>query len=85
VLTDPFAVSEDRKSGLPPFFYVPAPTRGLERRYRGKDRNWKSSGSFSRNEIPLAIYCVEKAFEYMIEGQQQEDDSGGSEKEPMMY
>jgi len=39
----------------------------LDRRYRDKDGAWKSSGSFSRNEIPLAIYCLEKAFEAMVE------------------
>ena len=41
----------------------------VERRYRDKDGNWKSSGSFSRNEIPLAIYCLQKAFEKIIEVQ----------------
>ena len=45
----------------------------VERRYRDRDGNWKSSGSFSRNEIPLAVYCLQKSFEHMIEGQK--DDS----------
>jgi hypothetical protein len=27
----------------------------VERRYKDKDGTWKSSGSFSRNEIPLAV------------------------------
>ena len=40
----------------------------VQRRYKDKD-GWKSSGSFSRNEIPLAIYCLQKAFEHIIEGQ----------------
>lgn len=34
----------------------------MERRYKDKDGNWKSSGSFGRNEIPLAIYVLGKAF-----------------------
>ena len=34
----------------------------VERRYTDKSGTWKSSGSFSRNEIPLAIYCLQKAF-----------------------
>ena len=31
----------------------------IERRYRDKDGSWKSTTSFSRNEIPLAVYCLE--------------------------
>ena len=39
----------------------------VERRYKDKDGNWKSSNSFGRNETPLTIYCLEKAFEAMVE------------------
>ncbi len=39
----------------------------IGRRYRDKDGNWKSSNSFGRNEIPLAVYCLEKAFEAIVE------------------
>ena len=39
----------------------------LERRYKDKNEQWKSSNSLGRNEIPLAIYCLEKAFEAMVE------------------
>jgi hypothetical protein len=45
----------------------------VERRYKDKDGQWKSSNSFSRNEIPLAVYCLQKSFEHII-GAQQEDD-----------
>ncbi len=38
----------------------------VERRYKARDGEWKSSGSFSRNEIPLAIYCLQQAFEAII-------------------
>jgi len=41
----------------------------VQRRYKDKDDNWQSSGSFSRNEIPLAIYCLQKCFEKIIEKQ----------------
>jgi len=42
----------------------------VQRRYKDKDSGeWKSSTSFSRNEIPLAIYCLQKAFERIIEAQ----------------
>ncbi|HOW73366.1 MAG TPA: hypothetical protein PKY77_22425 [Phycisphaerae bacterium] len=39
----------------------------VERRYKDKDGTWKSSGSFSRNEIPLAVYCLLRAFAAMVE------------------
>jgi hypothetical protein len=39
----------------------------LGRRYKDRNGQWKTSQSFSRNEIPLAIYVLEKAFEAMIE------------------
>jgi hypothetical protein len=39
----------------------------VERRYKDKDGTWKSSGSFSRNEIPLVVYCLNKAFAAMVE------------------
>ncbi len=50
----------------------------VERRYRDSDGNWKSSNSFSRNEIPLAIYGLRKAFEYMIEERSLGDGDDGA-------
>ncbi len=44
----------------------------VERRYKDKDGNWKSSGSFGRNEIPLAIYVLGKAFGAIVEEQSSE-------------
>jgi len=41
----------------------------LERRYKHSSGEWRSANSFSRTEIPLAIYCLGKAFEHMIEEQ----------------
>lgn len=52
----------------------------VERRYRDKDGNWKSSGSFSRNEIPLAIYCLQKAFEKIIKVQVSDSEDGAVEE-----
>jgi len=45
----------------------------VERRYKDKDGQWKSSNSFSRNEIPLAVYCLQKSFEHIIGAQQEEE------------
>ena len=55
----------------------------VQRRYKDKDGNWQSSSSFSRNEIPLAIYCLQKAFEKIIE-KQGEAGNGTVEEIPIM-
>ncbi|MBN2560195.1 MAG: hypothetical protein JXQ75_04630 [Phycisphaerae bacterium] len=44
----------------------------VERRYVDSSGNWKSSGSLSRNEVALAIWCLQRAFDYMIEKQPEE-------------
>jgi hypothetical protein len=44
----------------------------IERRYKDRDGNWQSSTSFGRNEIPMAIYCLWKAFEAMVASDQEE-------------
>jgi hypothetical protein len=54
----------------------------VERRFKDKDGQWKSSNSFSRNEIPLAIYCLQKSFEHIIGSQQDEE---GSVEEETVY
>ena len=50
----------------------------VQRRYKDKDGNWQSSGSLGRNEIPLAIYCLQKAFEKIIETQHEDSDNGNN-------
>ena len=50
------------------------PKASVSRRYQDRDGNWKSSQSFTRNEIPLAVYCLMKAFGAMLD--RQEDDVG---------
>ncbi len=47
----------------------------LQRRYKDKDGSWKSSNSFSKQELPLAIFCLEKCFEKMVG-----EDSGNNEE-----
>jgi hypothetical protein len=46
----------------------------VERRYKDRDGTWKSSGSFSRNEIPLAVFCLLKAFAAMAEENEGEEE-----------
>ena len=52
----------------------------VSRRYQDKSGNWKSSQSFSRNEIPLAIHVLHKAFEAMLEKPAEQDDIGPAEQ-----
>jgi hypothetical protein len=44
----------------------------VERRYKNKNGDWQSTGSFSRNEVSLVQYVLSKAFEKMV-GEQEED------------
>ena len=50
----------------------------VQRRYKDRNNEWKSSASFSRNEIPLAIHCLQKAFEKIIEMQSEETGSSNN-------
>jgi hypothetical protein len=53
----------------------------LERRYKDNDGTWKSSGSFGRNEIPLALWCLQKAFDHMIDDSNTRSDDVISEED----
>jgi len=52
-------------------------TATITRRYKGEDGEWKSSQSFAKNEIPLAVHCLEKAFEAIIERDNQQSRNSG--------
>jgi hypothetical protein len=39
----------------------------VTRRYKDPEGRWQTSSSFSRNEIPLVIHCLQRAFEYILE------------------
>jgi len=45
----------------------------VERRYRDSNGDWKSSGSFGKNEIPMAILVLCQAF-FKIASEEQQDD-----------
>jgi len=53
----------------------------VQRRYQDRNGQWQSSTSFSRNEIPLAIYCLQKAFEKIIESKSEEVGTSSSVEE----
>ncbi len=50
----------------------------VERRYKDKDGSWRSSQSLSRNEIPLAVYCLSRAFGAIIEEEKAENGNGSN-------
>ena len=53
----------------------------VERRYTDKTGAWKSSNSFSRNESPLVIWALQKAFDHMIEhGNERTSDDSNEEE-----
>jgi hypothetical protein len=57
----------------------------INRRYKDSSGQWKSSTSFSRNEVPLAILALLKAYEKMVgEENGQEPENGAVEEEVVM-
>ena len=56
----------------------------VQRRFKDKNGEWKSSTSFARNEIPLAIYCLQQAFKKIIEMQSDESHSNVVKEETVM-
>lgn len=57
----------------------------VQRRYKDNTTGeWKSSGSFSRNEIPLAIFCLQKALEAIVDKQNTASQNSGSEPEEIV-
>ena len=56
----------------------------VQRRYKDKEGNWQSSGSFSRNEIPLAIHCLQQAFEKIIETQHEDSTNNNNIEETVI-
>jgi len=55
----------------------------VQRRYKDKDGDWKSSQSYSRNEIPLVVFCLQKAFEKML-GEDNSDANDNSVEEEVV-
>ena len=52
----------------------------VERRYKDGEE-WKSSGSYGLNEIPRAIWCLQKAFDHMIEQSTARSDENSNDEE----
>lgn len=52
----------------------------VSRRYKDRDGNWKTSQSFSRNEIPLALFVLFRAFEFMVNGTPEDEINAAIEQ-----
>ena len=52
----------------------------VSRRYKDRDGQWQTSQSFSRNEIPLAIFVLFQAFEAMVNGTPGDDNDEVTEE-----
>ena len=52
---------------------------GVTGLYEDKGGEWKSSGSFGRNDIPLVKWCLEQAFTAMIEEQSVQNNGAPEE------
>jgi hypothetical protein len=48
----------------------------VQRRFKDKDGFWKNSTSFGRTEVPLVIFCLERAFEKMLAQEGSESETG---------
>ena len=56
----------------------------VQRRYLDKNGKWQTSNSFSKAELPDAIYCMQKGYERMIEMKTEKGDNGEVEEEVVM-
>ena len=57
----------------------------IQRRYKDKNSGeWKSSGSFSRNEIAMAIFCLQKALEEIVDKQNNASENNVSNVEEVL-
>lgn len=56
----------------------------VSRGYKDNYGNWKTTYTFTRNEIPLAIYCLQKAFEAIIEKSKNQEITDAIEEQKVM-
>ncbi len=51
----------------------------FQKRYKNTDGDWKSTYSLDVNEIPKAILVLSKAYEYLVLGNVNEEESPSAE------
>lgn len=45
----------------------------LDRAYKDKDNSWKHTSSFSASDVPKAIVVLNKAYEYLVVKEKEEE------------
>lgn len=50
-------------------------TVSIDRRYKNKDGEWKSSSSLKLNDIPKAVLALQKAYEYIALKEPEAEDA----------
>lgn len=53
---------------------IPLPKVAIEVRYKDKTGQWQGTNSLSLNDLPKAILALQKAFEYLMEHKQPEQE-----------
>lgn len=53
----------------------------VERRYKDASGEWKSTGSYGRNDIPLVMHVLSQAFAYIIDDSNSRNEDGGADEE----
>ena len=53
---------------------MPLPKVVIEVRYKDKTGQWNGTNSLSLNDLPKAILALQKAFEYLLEHKQPEQE-----------
>ena len=53
----------------------------VSRHYKDREGNWKTSQSFSMNEVPKAIFVLFQAYESMVCGSAEDRINGAVEEE----
>jgi len=46
----------------------------LEKSYKDSDGNWKNTGSLKTQDVPKAMLCLEKAYEFMVSNHEDNEE-----------
>jgi hypothetical protein len=57
---------------------IPLPKVVIEVRYKDKTGQWQGTNSLSLNDLPKAVLALQKAFEYLMEHKQPEQEESSA-------